>query len=318
MNKKLLSIILVLALTFGPCIMAFATGSTNATRNSLKSQGNIVYTDGDNTVAIYSADLYHIADKLDTFKTSVANQLASIHTYFTSDDTSVSATTDNNVNITHTAPASADSVDPLVMDFDTLLEGLAASQSIPTDVTEYGYPADTNLYITDSGSLTMDSTDATQIGITAATAENLSAGTAAWVNGNLILGTGADNTAYYDLNAIDYQSLTVESVSSSTFTKGKYLYFIVFVALPDGTGNEPTSISFSISPESISNPTVNRLTRLSFERIQRENQYLVPLAINLIYFIDVVDESATVSISLNRTGGSYRNFATRVFYCKLQ
>jgi hypothetical protein len=216
MNKKLLSIILVMALTFGPCIMAFATGSTNAnaTRNSLKSQGNIVYADGDNTVAIYSEDLYDIADKLDTFKMSVASQLAALHTYFTTDDAGVSATTDSNVNITHRVPASTDTVDPLAMDFDTLLEGLAASQSIPTDVTEYGYPADTNLYITDSGTLTTDSTDAAQIGITAATAENLSAGTAAWVNGNLILGTGADNTAYY--NKSDHTDIVeIEEFSGS-------------------------------------------------------------------------------------------------------
>lgn len=35
-------------------------------------------------------------------------------------------------------------------------------------------------------------------GVTAASEENLSAGTAAWVNGTLLLGTGGDNQSYYE------------------------------------------------------------------------------------------------------------------------
>jgi hypothetical protein len=311
MNKKILSIILVMALTFGPCIMAFATGSTNAnaTRNSLKSQGNIVYTDGDNTVAIFSADLYHIADQLDSFKMSLSNQLAAIHTYFTTDDAGVAVTTDSDVKIMHTVPASTDSVDPLAIDFDTLLEGLAASQSIPTDVTEYGYSADTNLYKTETGLLTTDSTGAAQIDIAAATAENLSAGTAAWVNGNLILGTGADNAAYYEMNTIDSQSLSVASAPNS-YTKGKYLYFLVHSAT---AGSSSSSLYFYVNAASISNPSVNHLTRLSCENISKG----IARSIEAIYLIDVVDECASINIGVLPSTNSSNNVEIRL-YCKLQ
>jgi hypothetical protein len=198
MKQKLLSVIVVLALTLGPCTVSMASETANATRNSMKSAGNVIYTDGDNTVEIYSDDLYSIADKLDSFKTSIASQMAAIHTYFSAGNSGQSTVTNNHVRIVHKEPAAVDSIDPLTMDFDTLLEGLAASQSIPTDVTEYGYPSGQKLYKTSSGSLTTSSSGATQINIAAATASNLSAGTAAWVSGNLILGTGGDHAAYYN------------------------------------------------------------------------------------------------------------------------
>jgi hypothetical protein len=198
MKQKLLSIIVVLALTLGPCTVSMASETANATRDSMKSAGNVIYTDGGSTVEIYSEDLYTIADKLDSFKTSIASQMASIHTYFSTGNSGQSTVTNDHVRIVHTEPATVDSIDPLTMDFDTLLEGLAASQSIPTDVTEYGYSSGQKLYKTTKGSLTTTSSGATQINIAAATASNLSAGTAAWVNGNLILGTGEDDAAYYN------------------------------------------------------------------------------------------------------------------------
>jgi hypothetical protein len=217
-TARITAMILTLALTLGPCVVTMAADSADATRNLLKSQGNIVYADGENSVEIYSDDLYTIADQLDSYKTSIANQLGKIHTYFTANtDKGTGTTTNSKVNVTHKTPESKDTVDPLAMDFDTLLEGLAASQSIPTDVTEYGYSSGQKLYQTDGGTLTTDSYGNTQINITPAAASNLSAGTAAWVNGNLILGTGADNTDYYEIgcsqSSIGYE---MDSVVSAT------------------------------------------------------------------------------------------------------
>lgn len=203
MKKKLISVFSVMALVLGTYTVAMADNTTNsnATGNSLKSFGNVVYTNGEDSVEIYSDDLYILADQLDSFKSKVADQLAEINTYLSSGSTGTSTVTDSSIKIVHTQPSGSDAVDPLSLDFDILLEGLAASQSIPTDVTEYGYPDGTNLYKNSEGELTTDGTEENveQINISAATPENLSAGSAAWVNGELILGTGADNKAYYNL-----------------------------------------------------------------------------------------------------------------------
>lgn len=207
MKKKILSIMLLVALMIGTCSIAMAEEATtsNATRDSLQSYGSVVYTDGmDNSVEIHSDDLYLLADRLDSFKISLADQLAAINTYLSYGNKGISLVSDSTINVVHTDP-SADTVDPLLLDFSTLLEGVAASQSIPTDVTEYGYPEGTLLYKTTSGSLTTNGAEKNveQIGICAATADNLSAGTSAWVNGQLIIGNGADNHTYYNLGYTD-------------------------------------------------------------------------------------------------------------------
>lgn len=141
-----------------------------------------------------SADLYVLADKVDSFKKSVAGQLAAMHTYLTT-ERGIELTTDGEVKVTHTEPQSQ--ADPVSVDFDTLLEGLAASQSIPLESFDYGYPDGTKLYRAQDGKLTTDSSGQ-EINIAAATAESLSAGRAAWVDGELLLGSGTDNQAYYN------------------------------------------------------------------------------------------------------------------------
>lgn len=201
MKKRLISAVVIMALMICTYSVALADESTsqNATRNSLKSVGNVVYTDGENKVEIHSDDMYMLADKMDSFKECVADQLALCHTYFSSGSKGTSTVSDGDIKVVHTEPSEDDAVDPVALDFDTILEGIAASQSIPSDVTEYGYADGTALYKTESGKLTTDGTLANveQIDISAATPENLSAGSAAWVNGKLILGTGADNDAYF-------------------------------------------------------------------------------------------------------------------------
>jgi hypothetical protein len=317
---KIMTIMLTLALTLGPCAVTMAAGSAGATRNSLKSQGNIVYSDGDNSVEIYSDDLYTIADKLDSYKTGIADQLGKIHTYFTYNTGKGTGTTTNSkVNVTHTAPSSADTADPLAMDFDTLLEGLAASQSIPTDVTEYGYSSGQKLYQTADGSLTTDSSGNTQIDIAAATASNLSAGTAAWVNGNLILGTGADNAAYYNKgynsgydigaasNALS-NSITVTGAKNK-LSKGKYLYFLMHTA----STAEDSSCYFKVNVQSISNSSVNKLKCL-----QAQNLKAGPArSILCIWLIDVEDDSATVNLGVTYSTGCANNVEIRRL-CQLQ
>lgn len=199
MSKKILSVILMLVLTLGTCGVAAAADRGGATRSSLKSHGAIEYRKGNDKVVINSEDLYMLADQIDQVKLGVANQLGAMHTYFTAGD-GISLDSDWQTSVTHTRPAVADRIDPMSVNFDTLLEGIAASQSVSSDVTAYGYSPGTKLYKSADGVLTTDGSaeGAEQISIVAATAENLSAGTAAWVNGRLILGTGGDNRAYFD------------------------------------------------------------------------------------------------------------------------
>lgn len=212
MKRKFFSLCLITALTLRVCSVAIADyTSPSATRSGLKSSGAIVYQAGDESVVIDSKDLYVLADKLDSFKTTVVEQLAAMHTYLTTEDKGVSFVTDDKIHVTHVQAEGMQTIDPLLLDFDTLLEGFAASQSVPSKVEEYGYSPETQFYKKNDGSLTTDPTGAgtEQINITASTADNLSAGCAAWVDGKLMLGTGADNRTLYNLGYADGYSAKI-------------------------------------------------------------------------------------------------------------
>ena len=227
MKKKILSVMLVMTLLIGICGVAVAADTkVGATRNSLKSYGSIEYRKGDDKVVINADDLYMLADQIDQVKLDVADQLEEMNTYFTAGD-GIALSTDKDINVTHSEPSGSDMINPLSVNFDTMLEGIAASQSVSTDVTDYGYSPGTKLYTSADGSLTTDESEegATQVTITAATAENLSAGTVAWVNGELILGTGGDNKTYHELGTPDFKTVTrsgswTDSNSSSLDTNG--------------------------------------------------------------------------------------------------
>ena len=166
MRKKLLSVTLISALLIGTCSIALAADTKDETTGSgLKSYGRIVYQNGGDAVVIDSEDFHMLADRLDLFKRGVADQLNSINTYFTT-EAGLSLKTDEGIRVVHTRPSGESAVDPKEIDFDTLLEGIAASQSVPDDVSS-------------------------------ASADNLTAGTAAWGDGHLMLGTGADNQKFY-------------------------------------------------------------------------------------------------------------------------
>lgn len=211
MKKKIISTIVLITLLASTCMMALAeeenaplvvTTESMSTASKLKSKGAIVYQNGTDSVVIDSDDLYTLADAFDTFKAAVYWQMAEMNTYLTTEGEGVSLTTNKDIHAVHLAPS--DMVDPYSVNFDTLVEGLAASQSIPYNATEYGYAEGTNLYRTEKGRLTTEASNKTEmIEIEGATENSLSAGTAAWIDGELILGTGADNEAYYNQGYID-------------------------------------------------------------------------------------------------------------------
>lgn len=199
-KKKLLSIVLVLTMVFGMCGTAWAVEGEDATApQKFQSHGKITFQNGKDAVVIDSQDFYKLEGRMNQFKQGVADQLGVMNTYFTTGD-GVSVKTDADVRVAHKEPSADQAVDPVSVDFRTILEGIAASQSVPSDVTAYNYPAGTQLYKNADGALATDGSEkgAEKIDVTAATAANLSAGTAAWVDGRLILGTGGDNQSYYE------------------------------------------------------------------------------------------------------------------------
>lgn len=199
-NKKIVSAILILSMLFGVCMVAAAAGIPTATRNSLRSQGAIRYQEGTESVVIDSEDLYTLADRLDLFKVRTVEQLGVLGTYLSKNPDGTPLTSEAGIYAVHQKPEAYSEMDPRMLSFEAILEGLAASQTIPVDPAAYGMESGTTLYKSADGKLNSSALEgAEEICIQAATAENLSAGTAAWVNGRLILGTGGDNKAYHDL-----------------------------------------------------------------------------------------------------------------------
>lgn len=317
MKKKCISILIIAVLVLGTCTVALADGTTsaNATRSALKSYGNVVYTNGKDTVKIYSEDFYTLADQLDSFKTCVADQLAEMNTYLSTGSKGTSLVSDSSIRVVHTTPSKSNVVDPLTVDFDTLLEGLAASQSIPFDVTEYGYKEGTALYKTPAGELTTDASkdDVEQINITAAKPENLSAGSAAWVNGELILGTGADNKAYYDQNGVNMNYFT--DISNFSYSNSKVVisepgkYLVLYYIAGTKSGDPYSYWVLKSGYPSITNSNRNVFTRMQeLENVNTNKAGIKCFA----YMLDIQDSYAEFNI--NVYAGSLGGLVVDSFY----
>lgn len=200
-KRRIAMFMAALLLSGSACMVAAAAEKNSATKNALHSQGAIHYQDGAETVVIDSADLYTLADTLDQFKVRVAEQLGKQRTYLSTDSSGVPLTKTSGIYVTHQKPAASDEVDPAALSFHTILEGIAASQTIPTDPAVYEMASGTKLYQGKDGKLQIgqkQGEDAQEVHIHAATAAELSAGAAAWVDGKLVLGTGDANKTYYE------------------------------------------------------------------------------------------------------------------------
>lgn len=211
MKKKIISMFLLLTILFSTCMVALAEEddapsiiNSVSTASLLKSKGAIVYQNGTDSVVIDSNDLYTLADAFDNYKAAIYWQMAEMNTYLTTEDEGIALTSSEDVHVVHSVHPEMDIVAPLSLNFDTLIEGVAASQSIPQAPVEYGYAEGTNLYKTAEGLLTTEASDNTEmIEINGAVADSMSAGTAAWIDGELVLGMGSDNKAYYDKGYTD-------------------------------------------------------------------------------------------------------------------
>ncbi len=134
-------------------------------RGNIKSRGAIDYAGGQ--VVIDASDLTYLADEIDAleaaYKLNTVAALNRMGTYYLSDGS----------GITHDESAEILPVESAVnLSFDEIYEGVLQSQSVE------------NLATTET--------------LTGASADNLTAGTASWVDGELIVGNGADNDLSYE------------------------------------------------------------------------------------------------------------------------
>lgn len=180
-RTKKLGLFIAIVMIAGLAAATSATAQTGRRASNIKSNGNFDFDSG--KVTIYTSDLIYLADEIDlledTYKTGVAEALDQIGTYFKSDGTST-----HNRNESAVAPSEAAS-----LPFGAIREGIINSQSIPTERTYTGILPGQNTQ--------------TSGNISAAQADHLSLGAAAWVDGDLIIGTGTDNNTYYTQGSQD-------------------------------------------------------------------------------------------------------------------
>ena len=172
-EKGVLGIILAATLMIGATAVVSANGGTLVDPNSFASKGKIQVkeneTDPDPAIVIDSADLV-----------TLANATNELNTQFTD---SLAAAVNNIGSVPKTDRVAAGA------QFSDILSAITNSQAIDSSESVYVLP---------NGTVTDDSTaeDVVEKQITGATEANLTAGTAAWVDGQYIVGTGSDNNSY--------------------------------------------------------------------------------------------------------------------------
>ena len=163
-------------------------------RDQIQSKGQILFETGQ--VMITAEDFIYLADKIDflesTYKISLVNALNSINTYFKNDGTVVYDSSLNEIQSDE---------QKVNLPFDVIKNGIINSQSM--DMIKGVQAVDKNgvplYYISEESSNNKEhlNNTTTDTGLPLlykeAYAGNLSAGTAAWVNGILLKGTGEDN-----------------------------------------------------------------------------------------------------------------------------
>lgn len=186
-NKKKIFILAVCCCTV--FIGSTVSASADRRRDEIQSQGIIDYDNG--KVLVDAADLILLAEQMDdleiSFKKALADGLAQIGTYIQEDG---SIDHDNR----------SENTDPQQIVYSALTEGILTSQSVAhlagvqasDEKGSICYSREPNNIL----EVTHDNTEM-PVFITAATEDNLTSKTAAWVDGQCLAGTGADNYYFY-------------------------------------------------------------------------------------------------------------------------
>lgn len=176
-GKRVLTATLVIVLLSGITLYSVAAGHT------WKSQGNIaaVRSDGTKTVIFDKSDLDYLDGRIDAIEADVS----------TGKENLANALNPLGTNPSLGTPLSGTST------FNELMEAINHSQAIPDKTIGESVSIATEDY--ELASKVTGQTINSDTKISAATADNLSLGTSAWVDGSLLIGTGADNKKYYNL-----------------------------------------------------------------------------------------------------------------------
>ncbi len=176
-GKRVLAATLVIVLLSGITLYSVAAGHT------WKSQGNVeaVRSDGTKTVIFDKSDLDYLDGRIDAIEADVS----------TGKENLANALNPLGTNPSLGTPLSGTST------FNEFMEAINHSQAIPDKTIGESVSIATEDY--ELASKVTGQTINSDTKISAATADNLSLGTSAWVDGSLLIGTGADNKNYYNL-----------------------------------------------------------------------------------------------------------------------
>ena len=176
-GKRVLAATLVIVLLSGITLYSVAAG------HEWKSQGNVeaVRSDGTKTVIFDKSDLDYLDGRIDAIEADVS----------TGKENLANALNPLGTNPSLGTPLSGTST------FNELMEAINHSQAIPDKTIGESVSIATEDY--ELASTVTGKTINSDTKISAATADNLSLGTSAWVDGSLLIGTGADNKNYYNL-----------------------------------------------------------------------------------------------------------------------
>lgn len=211
MEKRL--VLAILCIMMVVCTPLFVLADNVSRRSNIQSKGKLDFEEG--KVVLDSADLLYLADEIDTleatYKITTIDALNGIGTYFRGDGTRTDDLVSNEVD---TEEEKAD------LSFGNIKDGILLSQSVESLSSVQAVDKDGNglFYLNEdasvNGSLLQTTTENTGYPLLyqAITADNLTAGTAAWVNGELIRGNGKDNESNYAQGFIDGQANVTENL----------------------------------------------------------------------------------------------------------
>ena len=213
-TRNLRKIILGVICVLGVCTPLLVMADGNIRREHIKSKGKLDFENG--SVVIDSADLLYLADQVDelesTYKITVIDALNEIGTYFKNDG---STSVDVTVNEVDTEEEKKN------LSFGNIKEGILQSQSVSSLLQTQAVDKEGNalFYVNqeaaDNQNLLKTTIENTGFPVfyRPITAENLTAGTAAWVNGRLIIGNGGDNASGSAQGFVDGQANAVENLN---------------------------------------------------------------------------------------------------------
>lgn len=193
----------VLALVIAATFFSGTALGVTASSYTFGSMGNVVYDQGETKKVVFNKDdLVYLDNKIDTAiaATNTAKTEATTGKINIAKELNGWVNESYSKNYTATSSLSENPDEPPT--YGDIIAKLGYMKSTPGTGKEFKDSGNNQYYVNAGGGLTTEPTEAAdstkKLTISPAQASNLSAGTAAWVNGSFIIGTGADNNYYYN------------------------------------------------------------------------------------------------------------------------